>query len=104
MTLFRPLRSVCTFYADGFRNMKIGKKLWAIIFIKLFVMFAILKVFFFPNYLQEHFDTNKQRADFVLEQISSGPDAAVNDKNHQGSEKIPGKIRPLAKAEIDNNE
>lgn len=41
-------------YYDGFRSMKLGKTLWAIILIKLFIMFAILKVFFFPNYLKQH--------------------------------------------------
>lgn len=40
-------------YYDGFKNMRLGKKLWAIIFIKLFIMFAILKVFFFPSFLKE---------------------------------------------------
>ena len=33
-------------YADGFRNMTIGKTLWTVILIKLFVIFAVLKVFF----------------------------------------------------------
>ena len=41
-------------YYDGFRNMRLGRTLWAIILIKLFIMFAILKVFFFPNFLKEH--------------------------------------------------
>lgn len=41
-------------YYDGFRNMTLGKTLWAIILIKLFIMFAILKVFFFPNFLKEN--------------------------------------------------
>ena len=41
-------------YYDGFRNMRLGKTLWAIILIKLFIMFAILKVFFFPNFLKEN--------------------------------------------------
>ena len=36
-------------YYDGFRSMRLGKTLWAIILIKLFIIFAILKVFFFPN-------------------------------------------------------
>ena len=40
-------------YYDGFRRMKLGKSLWAIILIKLFIMFAILKFFFFPNFLKE---------------------------------------------------
>jgi len=41
-------------YYDGFRNMRLGKTLWAIILIKLFIMFAILKAFFFPNFLKQH--------------------------------------------------
>lgn len=39
------------FYVEGFRSMTVGKTLWAIILIKLFIMFAILKVFFFPDFL-----------------------------------------------------
>ena len=41
-------------YRDGFRNMTLGRTLWLIILIKLFIIFAILKVFFFPNFLKEH--------------------------------------------------
>ncbi len=41
-------------YYDGFRKMRLGKTLWAIVLIKLFIMFAILKVFFFPNFLKQH--------------------------------------------------
>ncbi len=33
--------------------MRLGRTLWAIILIKLFIIFAILKVFFFPNFLKE---------------------------------------------------
>lgn len=35
------------FYRDGFRSMTWGRTLWIIIVVKLFVMFAILRVFFF---------------------------------------------------------
>ena len=31
--------------------MTVGKTLWAIILVKLFIMFAILKLFFFPDFL-----------------------------------------------------
>ena len=41
-------------YYDGFRQMTLGKTLWLIIGIKLFIMFAILKVFFFPNFLKQN--------------------------------------------------
>ena len=32
--------------------MTLGRTLWCIILIKLFIMFAVLRVFFFPAYLQ----------------------------------------------------
>ena len=54
-----------SFYRDGFRNMTVGKTLWLIVFVKLFIMFAILKVFFFPNYLKTNFDNDKSRANHV---------------------------------------
>ena len=41
-------------YADGFRNMEIGKTLWTIIIIKLIIIFAVLKVFFFPDFLSQN--------------------------------------------------
>ena len=41
-------------YYDGFRSMTLGKTLWLIIFIKLFIMFFVLKLFFFPNFLRQH--------------------------------------------------
>ncbi len=50
-------------YYDGFRSMRLGKTLWAIILIKLFIIFAILKVFFFPNFLKEH--AGGDEADYV---------------------------------------
>ena len=41
-------------YYDGFKNMTLGKTLWAVIIIKLFIMFAILKFFFFPNFIHQN--------------------------------------------------
>lgn len=42
---------VWTFYYEGFKSMTLGKTLWIIILAKLFVMFFILRLFFFPNLL-----------------------------------------------------
>ncbi len=58
------------FYRDGFTKMTVGKTLWKIIFFKLFIMFAVLKLFFFPNYLKSNFTTEQQRADHVIEQLT----------------------------------
>lgn len=54
-------------YYEGFRNMTLGRTLWAIILIKLFIMFAILKVFFFPNFIKQHADKGEE-AEFVATQ------------------------------------
>lgn len=63
---------VYRFYAEGFRSMTLGRTLWALILIKLFIMFAILKLFFFPSILGQ-FDTKEQKSDFVLEQLTTKP-------------------------------
>ncbi len=46
-----PLAGVWRFYVDGFKNMTSGRTLWVIILVKLFVLFFILKLFFFPDFL-----------------------------------------------------
>lgn len=69
MTRLHP-RWIFRFYVDGFRSMTVGRTLWKIILLKLFVMFFILKLFFFPNYLNTHFETDEQRADHVLDMIT----------------------------------
>ena len=53
------LSKVYHLYYDGFRSMKLGRTLWAIILIKLFVIFVVLKLFFFPNYLKQHANGNE---------------------------------------------
>jgi len=66
----KMILKIYTFYQDGFKNMVVGKKLWVIILIKFFVMFAILKLFFFPDYLNTNFKTNEEKSNYVLEQIT----------------------------------
>ncbi len=63
------LISVFRFYVEGFREMRLGKTLWFIILVKLFIMFIVLKIFFFPNYLGSRFQTNEEKADFVGKQL-----------------------------------
>lgn len=64
------IKRVYNFYRDGFRSMDVGKTLWLIIGIKLFIMFAILKIFFFPSILGG-FDSDKEKADYVRESLST---------------------------------
>lgn len=56
---------VYRFYADGFRSMTVGRYLWAMILIKVAIMFLVLKLFFFPNVLSRDYDTDEQRAEAV---------------------------------------
>ncbi len=58
-------------YYDGFRNMTVGKRLWIIILIKLFIIFFIFKLFFFHNFLQTRFKTDQQRSNYVIEQLTN---------------------------------
>ncbi|HRW63361.1 MAG TPA: DUF4492 domain-containing protein, partial [Bacteroidales bacterium] len=58
------------FYYEGFKGMTIGKKLWAIILLKLFIMFVILKLFFFKNFLNSKFESDEEKADYVIEQLT----------------------------------
>ncbi|GAB1403362.1 MAG: DUF4492 domain-containing protein [Lentimicrobiaceae bacterium] len=58
------------FYYEGFKGMTIGRTLWIIILIKLFVMFAILKLFFFPDFLKTNFENDEQRSNYVIEQLT----------------------------------
>jgi hypothetical protein len=64
------LKKIFSLYYDGFRTMTVGKTLWKIILIKLIIMFGVLKLFFFPNFLNTNFKTDEERAAHVLENIS----------------------------------
>lgn len=55
-------------YYDGFRSMTLGRTLWAIILIKLFIIFAVLKLFFFPDYIGQHAEEGEE-SDFVATEL-----------------------------------
>ena len=65
------LKTIYHFYRDGFRNMKLGKRLWLLIAVKLFILFAVVKYFFFPNILEEKFNNDAQRSEYILQQLTS---------------------------------
>ena len=62
--------------------MTLGRTLWAIILIKLFIMFFILRLFFFPNILQKNFDTDEERANAVIENLTNP------NQSHQQSQEL----------------
>jgi len=58
------------FYYEGFRSMTVGRTLWILIIVKLVIMFLVLKLFFFPNFLKSNFATDQERSDYVLEELT----------------------------------
>jgi len=65
------LRDLFLFYYEGFRNLSTwGRQVWIIIIIKLFVMFIILKIFFFPDFLKTNFKDDAERSDYIIEQLT----------------------------------
>lgn len=71
---------VWRFYADGFRSMTVGRTLWAVIIVKLVVIFAVLKLFFFPDVLATRYDSDAERAEAVREALAA-PQASHQPNN-----------------------
>ena len=63
------LKNIFSFYINSFKNLKLGKTLLLIVFIKLFIIFFILKLFFFPDFLKTKFNNDKERSDYVSKQL-----------------------------------
>ncbi|KGF51666.1 DUF4492 domain-containing protein [Prevotella melaninogenica] len=55
-------------YYDGFRHMTLGKTLWIVIIVKLAIMFLVLKIFFFPNFLKANAEKGKE-GEFIEQQL-----------------------------------
>ena len=66
------MTSVWYFYRDGFRNMTWGRPLIWLILLKVFILFAILRVFFFKPVLAGLSDEERSRV--VGERIAGQPD------------------------------
>lgn len=65
MSIFRR---IFNFYYTGFREMTVGRTLWAIILIKVFILFAVLKLFFFKDNLSEY-KTPEAKSERVIENL-----------------------------------
>ena len=62
-------RRIWSFYYDGFRSMTVGKTLWIIILLKIFIFFIVMKLLFFPNILKSDFNTDEERAEHVRNEL-----------------------------------
>ena len=45
------LTNIWNFYIEGFKNMTWGRPLWILIFLKVIILFAVLRPFFFQPVL-----------------------------------------------------
>jgi len=72
------IQKIWRFYVDGFRGMTLGKTLWLIILVKLFIMFFILRIFFFHNYLNSS-AVGEDKEEYVSRELI---DRALNIVNH----------------------
>jgi hypothetical protein len=69
-SVISAINRIFRFYYEGFRNMSWwGNRVWIIILIKLFVIFIILRIFFFRDFLQKNYDTEGQKSEYVLDQL-----------------------------------
>lgn len=59
--------SVWRFYVDGFRDMTWGRPLWGLIILKIIILFAVLRVFFFQPVLSGK--TDSEKSDFVGDRL-----------------------------------
>lgn len=64
------VKKIFLFYYQGFKNMTVGKTLWMIILIKLFIMFVVFRIFFFKDFLGNNFKTDQERSNHVIEEIT----------------------------------
>ncbi|MBD3789133.1 MAG: DUF4492 domain-containing protein [Campylobacterales bacterium] len=70
MNIITIIKQILGFYLEGFQSMKVGRRLWAIIAIKFIVFFLVMKWLFFPNYLEENFSNDTQRAEHVMKHLN----------------------------------
>lgn len=53
--------------------MRLGKRLWVLVGIKLLIMFGVIKLLFFPDVLHERFADDTARSECVSKQLIQLP-------------------------------
>ncbi|WP_104721507.1 DUF4492 domain-containing protein [Helicobacter mesocricetorum] len=67
----KTLTKIFLFYYLGFKNMKLGRSLWLVIIVKLFIIFGILKVFIYDNSLHKLYSTQEEKIQFITNNFKS---------------------------------
>ena len=63
------INKIIYFYIDGFKNMRVGKTLWKIIFVKLLVIFLVLNYFIHDKSLKSEYKSYDEKVNFVYENL-----------------------------------
>ena len=84
MKSFRQsMAAVWHFYRDGFRNMTWGRPLIWLILLKVFILFAVLRLFFFKPALSGLSDEERSRV--VGERIAGRPAEVPDEATDPGT-------------------
>ena len=73
---------IVEFYVHGMKSMGLGKTLWKIIAIKVFIIFFVFKLFFFPDMLDRFFHSDSEKAEHVSQLLIS-PGVTTQGINQQ---------------------
>ncbi|MDE5744971.1 MAG: DUF4492 domain-containing protein, partial [Paramuribaculum sp.] len=65
----------------GFRSMTVGRYLWALLLVKLFILFFVFKLLFFPDLLKRDYDNDADRAAAVRRALVDRSDNASDTGN-----------------------
>ncbi|DAB39990.1 MAG TPA: DUF4492 domain-containing protein [Sulfurovum sp. UBA12169] len=64
------IKLIYDMYIEGFRKMTVGKILWKIVFIKLFVILIVLKLFIHDKTFQSEYKTDSEKSEFVSSNLT----------------------------------
>jgi len=63
------IKDIYMFYYDGFKNMRVGKTLWKIIFIKLIFILIFLKYITHDKNFKSEYKTYDEKTQFVYQNL-----------------------------------
>jgi hypothetical protein len=66
------IKNIYLMYYEGFKNMKVGRTLWKLIFIKLAVILIFLKYFVHDTNFKTQYTTQEEKINFVHTNITKG--------------------------------
>lgn len=65
----KAIISIWNFYYEGFKNMTWGRPLWVLIFLKVIILFLVLRLFFFKPVMAGK--TDEQKSEYVGTQLTN---------------------------------